>query len=87
MHLVRALFSLRRLLLVHDLVCRVIVGGSKLGRAAVAIRDGEMRTRFMGYRVEYFKLAIPFSAISWLALLVRCMCQVGIYQSGRVFLR
>ncbi len=47
-----------------SLVCRGDIVGSKLGRVAVAIRDAEMRTRFMGYRVEYFKLAIfVFSAM------------------------
>ena len=35
--------------------CRAVVG-SKLGRVVVAIRDAEDRTRFLGYRVELFKL-------------------------------
>ncbi|MGN0902027.1 MAG: urea ABC transporter permease subunit UrtC, partial [Succinivibrio sp.] len=39
------------------LLCRIIVN-SRFGRVTVAIRDAEMRTRFMGYHVEYFKLAI-----------------------------
>ena len=44
------------------LACRAIVK-SKLGRVAVAIRDAEDRTRFIGYRVEHVKLAIfTFSA-------------------------
>ena len=44
------------------LACRAIVK-SKLGRVAAAIRDAEDRTRFIGYRVEYVKLAIfTFSA-------------------------
>lgn len=38
-------------------ICRVIVN-SRLGKVVVAIRDAEMRTRFIGYKVEYFKLAI-----------------------------
>ncbi|MEH6546737.1 MAG: urea ABC transporter permease subunit UrtC [Sneathiella sp.] len=31
---------------------------SKLGRVLIAIRDAESRTRFSGYRVEYFKLFV-----------------------------
>jgi urea transport system permease protein len=31
---------------------------SKYGRVLVAIRDAESRTRFMGYRVEHFKLFV-----------------------------
>jgi urea transport system permease protein len=45
------------------IACRFIVV-SRLGRVAMAIRDAESRTRFTGYKVEYFKLAIfTFSAI------------------------
>jgi urea transport system permease protein len=45
------------------LACRTIVA-SKLGRLAVAIRDAEDRTRFIGYRVENIKLWIfTFSAV------------------------
>jgi len=45
------------------LVCRTLVQ-SKLGRVAVAVRDGEDRLRFLGYRVERVKLWIfSFSAI------------------------
>lgn len=44
------------------IVCRFIVT-SKLGRVAMAIRDAETRTRFIGYKVENFKLWIwTFSA-------------------------
>ena len=31
---------------------------SKLGKVLVAIRDAESRTRFLGYRVEHYKLAV-----------------------------
>ncbi|MGH6881155.1 MAG: urea ABC transporter permease subunit UrtC [Hypericibacter sp.] len=37
--------------------CRLIVR-SKLGRIIMAIRDGESRIRFLGYRVEHYKLFI-----------------------------
>ncbi len=38
-------------------VCRYIVS-SRLGRVLVAIRDAESRTRFLGYRVEYYQLFV-----------------------------
>ncbi len=45
------------------LSCRYIVS-SKLGRVSVAIRDSEDRVRFIGYRVDYFKLWVfTFSAV------------------------
>ena len=45
------------------LVCRMIVA-SRAGRVIRAIRDAESRTRFLGYRVESFKLWIfVFSAV------------------------
>jgi urea transport system permease protein len=39
------------------LLCRFIVT-SKLGKVLVAIRDAESRTRFIGYRVENYKLFV-----------------------------
>jgi urea transport system permease protein len=45
------------------LACRTIVA-SRAGRVIRAIRDAESRTRFLGYRVESFKLWIfVFSAV------------------------
>jgi urea transport system permease protein len=45
------------------LVCRMIVS-SRAGRVIRAIRDEESRTRFLGYRVESFKLWVfVFSAV------------------------
>ena len=38
-------------------VCRLVVT-SKLGKVLVAIRDAESRTRFLGYRVEAYKLFV-----------------------------
>lgn len=44
-------------------VCRFIVS-SKLGNVLIAIRDAESRARFLGYRVEHYKLLIfVFSAV------------------------
>ncbi len=39
------------------IISRYIVS-SRLGRVLLAIRDGESRTRFLGYRVEYYKLFV-----------------------------
>jgi urea transport system permease protein len=39
------------------IVCRFVVA-SKFGKVLVAIRDAESRTRFLGYRVEHYKLAV-----------------------------
>jgi urea transport system permease protein len=39
------------------LVCRFIIA-SKLGKVLVAVRDAESRVRFLGYRVENYKLFV-----------------------------
>lgn len=59
-----ALFTISALALALGyLACRAIVN-CKLGRVVVAIRDAEDRTRFLGYKVELFKLwAFVFSAV------------------------
>ena len=44
-------------LIVGFLICRTIVA-SKLGMVLVSIRDAEARTRFLGYRVENYKLFV-----------------------------
>ncbi len=53
-----ALFALSCVaLMLGFLVCRAIVT-SKLGKVLIAIRDAEARTRFLGYRVESYKLFV-----------------------------
>ena len=53
-----ALFALSCLaLIVSFLICRAVVT-SKLGKVLIAIRDAESRTRFIGYRVESYKLFV-----------------------------
>ncbi len=53
-----ALFAFSALALAGGfLLCRLIVT-SKLGKVLVAIRDAESRTRFIGYRVENYKLFV-----------------------------
>ena len=44
-------------LAVGFVICRVVTG-SKLGKVLVSIRDAESRTRFLGYRVEHYKLFV-----------------------------
>jgi urea transport system permease protein len=44
-------------LAVSFLICRTIVT-SKFGKVLIAIRDAEARTRFLGYRVEAYKLFV-----------------------------
>ncbi len=44
-------------LMIGFLVCRAIVT-SKFGKVLIAIRDAEARTRFLGYRVESYKLFV-----------------------------
>jgi urea transport system permease protein len=53
-----ALFSASVLaLVVAFFICRTVVA-SKLGMVLVSIRDAESRTRFLGYRVENYKLFV-----------------------------
>jgi urea transport system permease protein len=44
-------------LIICFLICRMLVT-SKFGKVLVAIRDAESRTRFLGYRVESYKLFV-----------------------------
>ncbi len=53
-----ALFSISCLAVILGFfVCRTVVS-SKLGKVLIAIRDAEARTRFLGYRVESYKLFV-----------------------------
>jgi urea transport system permease protein len=53
-----ALFSISCVaLILAFLLCRAIVT-SKFGKVLIAIRDAEARTRFLGYRVESYKLLV-----------------------------
>ncbi len=52
------LFSLSALALALGyILCRLIVT-SKLGKVLIALRDGESRTRFLGYRAENYQLFV-----------------------------
>ena len=78
-----ALFVLSALMLALAYVtCRAIVN-SKLGLVLVAIRDAETRARFIGYRVERFKLWVfVFSAMLAGIAGALYVPQVGIINPG-----
>ena len=69
-------------LIIGYLICRLITT-SKLGRVLVSIRDAEMRTRFVGYRVENYKLFV-FVISAMLAGIAGALYvpQVGIINPG-----
>jgi urea transport system permease protein len=64
------------------ILCRAIVG-SRLGRVTVAVRDAEARARFLGYRVENYKLWL-FTVSAVLAGIAGALYvpQVGIINPG-----
>ena len=69
-------------LILGYLLCRYVVS-SKLGRVLVSIRDAESRTRFMGYRVEHYKLFVfVLSAILAGVAGALYVPQVGIINPG-----
>lgn len=69
-------------LAVSYVACRLLVN-SKLGRVMLAIRDAEDRTRFIGYRVESFKLWVfVFSAVLSGIAGALYVPQVGIINPG-----
>jgi urea transport system permease protein len=78
-----ALFALSCVaLMLGFLVCRAIVT-SKLGKILIAIRDAEARTRFLGYRVESYKLFV-FTLSACMAGVAGALYvpQVGIINPG-----
>ena len=64
------------------LICRAIVT-SKFGKVLIAIRDAEARTRFLGYRVEAYKLFV-FTLSACMAGVAGALYvpQVGIINPG-----
>ena len=70
------------LLSVFYLACRLLVG-ARFGKVLVAIRDAESRTRFLGYRVERYKVAVfVFSAVMAGLAGALYVPQVGIINPG-----
>jgi len=64
------------------LLCRAIVL-SRLGKVLIAVRDAESRTRFIGYRVEHYKLFV-FTVSAMMAGVAGALYvpQVGIINPG-----
>ena len=78
-----ALFALSCLaLIIAFLICRAVVT-SKLGKVLIAVRDAESRTRFLGYRVESYKLFV-FTLSACMAGVAGALYvpQVGIINPG-----
>ncbi len=78
-----ALFMLSCLgLIISFMICRAVVT-SKLGKVLVAVRDAESRTRFLGYRVESYKLFV-FTLSACMAGVAGALYvpQVGIINPG-----
>jgi urea transport system permease protein len=69
-------------LMLGFVICRVIVT-SKFGKVLIAIRDAESRTRFLGYRVESYKLFV-FTLSACMAGVAGALYvpQVGIINPG-----
>src|SRR6201993_4613837 len=69
-------------LMLGFLVCRAVVT-SKFGKVLIAIRDAESRTRFLGYRVESYKLFV-FTLSACMAGVAGALYvpQVGIINPG-----
>jgi urea transport system permease protein len=53
-----ALFSISALALIAAILLGRFIVSSKFGKVLIAIRDAESRARFLGYRVENYKLAV-----------------------------
>jgi urea transport system permease protein len=53
-----ALFAITAIVLAATLLVAQLIVTSKFGKVLIAIRDAESRTRFIGYRVENYKLAV-----------------------------
>jgi urea transport system permease protein len=78
-----ALFAISCVALILAFVlCRAIIA-SKFGKVLIAIRDAEARTRFLGYRVESYKLVV-FTLSACMAGLAGALYvpQVGIINPG-----
>ena len=78
-----ALFSLSALALIGAYLVARAVTVSKYGKVLIAVRDAESRTRFLGYRVENYKLFV-FVLSAMMAGLAGALYvpQVGIINPG-----
>ncbi len=78
-----ALFSATAILLALSLLIASAIVRSKFGKVLVGVRDAESRTRFLGYRVEHFKL-FTFVVSAMMAGIAGALYvpQVGIINPG-----
>jgi len=77
------IFALSAIALAIGYIASRFIVESKLGKTVVAIRDAELRTRFIGYKVEDFKLWIfVFSAMLAGVAGALYVPQVGIINPG-----
>jgi len=78
-----ALFSVSAIALIASILIGRFLVTSKFGKVLIAIRDAESRTRFIGYRVENYKLAV-FTVSAMMAGVAGALYvpQVGIINPG-----
>src|SRR6478735_3867108 len=78
-----ALFAATALFLALSLLLASAIVRSKFGKVLVGVRDAESRTRFLGYRVEHFKL-FAFTVSAMMAGVAGALYvpQVGIINPG-----
>ena len=78
-----ALFVLSALMLIGALLVGRFITTSKFGKVLISIRDAESRARFVGYRVENYKL-VTFTISAMLAGIAGALYvpQVGIINPG-----
>lgn len=78
-----ALFAVTAVMLVITLVTSHLIMKSRLGKVVVAIRDGEARARFLGYRTDTFKVWLfVYSAVIAAIAGALYVPQVGIINPG-----
>ncbi|QIE42447.1 urea ABC transporter permease subunit UrtC [Meridianimarinicoccus aquatilis] len=77
------LFVLSAIALAIGLLVAKAITNSKLGKVLIAVRDAESRTRFIGYRVEHYKLFV-FTVSAMMAGVAGALYtpQVGIINPG-----
>ena len=78
-----ALFSVSAIALIASILIGRFLVTSKFGKVLIAIRDAESRSRFLGYRVENYKLAV-FTVSAMMAGVAGALYvpQVGIINPG-----
>ncbi len=78
-----ALFAVTAVMLAITLVTSHLIMKSRLGKVVVAIRDGEARARFLGYRTDTFKVWLfVYSAVIAAIAGALYVPQVGIINPG-----